>query len=82
MIQTETATKTINRIIMWVASVLLIGLVSFMCSKIDSQSKDLDNCKIDIARTQEQYKSISDRQNEILSQIKDISRKLDRHMEK
>lgn len=72
----------LNKIIFSIAAGLLTFLFVFVFNKIESQSKDLERCKLDIAVTQEQNRSINAKLDDILLSIKDNNRMLNRHMEK
>ena len=79
---TTQGTNQLNKIIFSIASGLLAFLFVFVFSKIESQGKDLEKCKLDIAVTQEQNRSINAKLDDILLQIKDTNRLLNRHMER
>lgn len=79
---TTPQTNLLNKIIFSIAAGLLTFLFVFVFNKIESQGKELERCKLDIAVTQEQNRSINGKLDDILLSIKDTNRMLNRHMEK
>jgi hypothetical protein len=79
---TTQGTNQLNKIIFGIASALVIFVFGFIFNKIEAQSKDLEKCKIDIAVTQEQNRSINAKLDDILLSIKDTNRMLNKHMER
>ena len=75
-------TNQLNKIIFSIAAGLLTFLFVFVFNKIEAQGRDLAQCKLDIAVTQEQNRSINAKLDDILLQIKDTNRMLNRHMER
>jgi hypothetical protein len=79
---TTQGTNQLNKIIFSIAGGLLAFLFFFVFNKIEVQSRDLEKCKLDIAVTQEQNRSINAKLDDILLQIKEMNRMMNRQMEK
>ena len=83
----EKGLDLVHKIIMWIAMVCVMGIVGYFISTIKSQTFEIENIKaVNASQTTEievlkaNYKNIDTKLGEILAQIKDNNRKLDRHI--
>jgi len=83
----EKGLDLIYKIIMWIAMVCLMGIVGYFMSTIKSQAVEIDQIKmvnaeqttkIEVLKTN--YDNIDKKLVEILTQVKDNNKKLDRHI--
>jgi len=86
-VQQEKGLDLVHKIIMWIAMVCVVGIVGYFMSTVRSQAFEIENIKaVNASQTTEievlkaNYKNIDMKLGEILTQIKDNNRKLDRHI--